>query len=468
MLVADAHPRYRSTAWAQRNAAGRPVRRVQHHHAHIAAVMAEHGLDGSVPVLGFAFDGTGYGPDGAVWGGEVLLADYKGYQRLAQLQLRPAGRRRRQRVRARTGWRWRICGPPGCRGTTIWRPCGHARPTNGRCCATNSRPGLGCAPTSSMGRLFDAVSALAGVRQVVDYEAQAAIELEGLARDSDPGGTGYRFAVDSTGPTALIDPAPVLGAVVADVRAGVTAGVIGAGFHRAVAALIVGLAAANPGHTVALSGGVFQNALLLRTTPHTAGRQRIRRDHPPPGAAQRRRHRAGTTAGRATRDLKGDRPMCLAVPGRIVSIEDRDGTLMSVVDFGGVRKDVCLQYIPDAEVGEYVVVHVGFAIQRLDEESAMRTLAEFEHLGVLDEEFGDGFEIAARQAGGRRPRTQRVGGDLMKYLDEFSDPDLARQADRPDQGGHHPALGDHGSLWRPDTFDHPARHRPAAARHRSR
>ena len=96
--------------------------------------------------------------------------------------------------------------------------------------------------------------------------------------------------------------------------------------------------------------------------------------------------------------------MCLAVPGRILSIEDRDGTMMSVVDFGGIKKDVCLQYIPDAEVGQYVVVHVGFALQRLDEESAMRTLAEFEHLGVLKEEFGDGFELAAKQAG----RTRRI------------------------------------------------------------
>jgi hydrogenase expression/formation protein HypC len=97
--------------------------------------------------------------------------------------------------------------------------------------------------------------------------------------------------------------------------------------------------------------------------------------------------------------------MCLAVPGRIISVEDRDGTLMSVVDFGGIKKDVCLQYIPDAEVGQYVVVHVGFAIQRLDEESAKRTLAEFEHLGVLKEEFGDGFELAARQAGVSNPNT---------------------------------------------------------------
>lgn len=95
--------------------------------------------------------------------------------------------------------------------------------------------------------------------------------------------------------------------------------------------------------------------------------------------------------------------MCLAVPGKILRMEDRDGTLMSIVDFGGVQKDVCLQYIPDARVGEYVVVHVGFAIQRLDEESAIQTLAEFDRLGVLNEEFGDGFELAAQQAGLTNP-----------------------------------------------------------------
>jgi hydrogenase expression/formation protein HypC len=94
--------------------------------------------------------------------------------------------------------------------------------------------------------------------------------------------------------------------------------------------------------------------------------------------------------------------MCLAVPGRVLSISEVDGTLMAEVDFGGVRKDVCLEYIPDATVGEYLVVHVGFAIQRLDEDSAKETLASFERLGILEEEFGDGFELAARQAGVER------------------------------------------------------------------
>lgn len=91
--------------------------------------------------------------------------------------------------------------------------------------------------------------------------------------------------------------------------------------------------------------------------------------------------------------------MCLAVPGRVLSVMEQDGTTMAEVDFGGLRKDVCLEYIPDVQVGEYVIVHVGFAIQRLDEESAQQTLANFEKLGILEEEFGDGFSLAAKQAG---------------------------------------------------------------------
>lgn len=95
--------------------------------------------------------------------------------------------------------------------------------------------------------------------------------------------------------------------------------------------------------------------------------------------------------------------MCLAVPGRVLSIAEVDGTPMADVDFGGVRKNVCLQYVPDAAVGDYVMVHVGFAIQRLDEESAKQTLADFERMGLLEEEFGDGFRQAARQAGVETP-----------------------------------------------------------------
>lgn len=94
--------------------------------------------------------------------------------------------------------------------------------------------------------------------------------------------------------------------------------------------------------------------------------------------------------------------MCLAVPGRILRRYERELAPMAEVDFGGVRKEVCLQYIPDVAVGDYVIVHVGFAIQRLDEASALRTLTDLANLGILEEEFGDGFSRAARQAGVRQ------------------------------------------------------------------
>jgi hydrogenase maturation protein HypF len=265
IIVADAHPGYRSTAWAQRNAGGRPVRSVQHHHAHIAAVMAEHGLDGSQRVLGFAFDGTGYGPDGAVWGGEVLLADYKGYQRLAQLKYVPLA-----------GGDVSVLRPYRMALSHLWAaglawdedlPPVRACPLQERRALRHQlETGLGCAPTSSMGRLFDAVSSLAGVRQVVAYEAQAAIELEGLSRDADQPRTPYAFRIDGDRFPATIDPGAVLSAIVGDLRAGIAKGVIGARFHRAVADLIVDLAVLEDpgGQPIALSGGVFQNALLLR------------------------------------------------------------------------------------------------------------------------------------------------------------------------------------------------------------
>ena len=95
--------------------------------------------------------------------------------------------------------------------------------------------------------------------------------------------------------------------------------------------------------------------------------------------------------------------MCLAVPGRVVDIRVEDDTRMGKVDFGGVIKDVCLAYLPDLQVGEYTIVHVGFALQRLDEESAMQSLELYKSLGALEEEFGDQWGIAAQQAGERRP-----------------------------------------------------------------
>jgi hydrogenase maturation protein HypF len=257
-LAADGHPLYRSTGWARRERGGRVLTGVQHHHAHIASVMAEHGLDGTRPVIGIAFDGTGYGTDGAVWGGEVLVADYAGFERIGHLGYVPlpggdASVRRPYRMalahlRA-AGVAW-----------TDDLPCVAACPAAERAVLDHQlSTGLGCVPTSSMGRLFDAVSALAGVCQVADHEGQAAVELEGAGRGVRAP-DGYRFG-------EAMDPAPVIRAVAADVRAGVARAVVSARFHAAVVDLVSGVAAtaraATGLSTVALSGGVFQNPTLL-------------------------------------------------------------------------------------------------------------------------------------------------------------------------------------------------------------
>ncbi|MGI5404679.1 HypC/HybG/HupF family hydrogenase formation chaperone [Streptomyces sp. CA-135486] len=106
--------------------------------------------------------------------------------------------------------------------------------------------------------------------------------------------------------------------------------------------------------------------------------------------------------------------MCLAVPGRVLDIEERDGTRMANVDFGGVVKEVCLEYLPDLQVGEYAIVHVGFALQRLDEESAKQTLELFATLGMLQEEFGDPWELAAEAGGSPLPAGIDVSQEAQK------------------------------------------------------
>ncbi|MFJ6480219.1 carbamoyltransferase HypF [Streptomyces sp. NPDC091682] len=271
LLAADRHPGYRTTRWAERAAGARPLVRVQHHHAHIASAMAEHGRGPGRPVIGVAFDGTGYGDDGAVWGGEVLLADYAEFTRFAHLAYvpLPGGDAAVHRPYRMALSHLRAAGIE----RTPDLPCTTACPPGELTVLERQlERGLNCVPTSSMGRLFDAVSSLAGICHLAGYEAQAAIELEGAAlraSGADPG-PGYAFdlhgAPGPDGGPVTADPAPVLAAVVADVRAGTDPALIAARFHTGVAALVATLCAlARERHgldTVALTGGVFANTLL--------------------------------------------------------------------------------------------------------------------------------------------------------------------------------------------------------------
>jgi hydrogenase maturation protein HypF len=271
-LVVDAHPGYGSTRWARTHAGDRVVRSVQHHHAHLASLMAEHGIEPGTLAIGIVFDGTGYGTDGAIWGGEVLVGDYEGFERFAHLAYVPlpggdvAVERPYRMALAHldaAGVKWEA-------DLASVRAC--PAPEAG-VLARQLETGFGSVPTSSMGRLFDAIASLCDVCQVVDYEAQAAIELEGLARfapedlwNQRPYAFG-RGPFDTVSGARTFDAAPVVRAVVEDLRAGVTPTEIAIRFHGAVVGQVVSAAeearAALGLSLVGLTGGVFQNPILL-------------------------------------------------------------------------------------------------------------------------------------------------------------------------------------------------------------
>jgi hydrogenase maturation protein HypF len=279
VVAHDLHPDYRSTAWAA--ASGLPLVGVQHHHAHVAACLVEHGQTG--PVLGLAFDGSGLGPDGTLWGGEFLLADLAGYRRVGHLSpvALPGGDAAvREPWRVAVSWLHRSLGPDVAAE--------HGRRLDERWSSVLALVASGRSPeTSSVGRLFDAVAALVGVRSRVSYEGQAAVELEALARGADGRRPPtYAFAQDE----GRLDPGPALAALLEDRARGLPPADLAAGFHRGLAAgaahLAVELAGAHGVDTVALTGGVFQNVLLtglLADRLRAAGLRVLLHEHLPPG-----------------------------------------------------------------------------------------------------------------------------------------------------------------------------------------
>jgi hydrogenase maturation protein HypF len=263
-LAADAHPDYQTRRWAE-EASPRPVAEVHHHHAHIASVMAEHGVPAQDRVIGIAFDGTGFGTDGTIWGGEVLVAGYGDFERAAHLKTVPlpggdATVRRPCRVALAHLW------AAGIEWGEVLPPTGAVTADERTALARQLERGTGCVATSSMGRLFDAVSSLLGLRHEASYEAEAALYLQWAAEEAlDRGVPARKYRFDLIGDE--FDPSPVLRALVTDLRRGVGPGAMAAGFHVALAHLIGEVAADQRARTgidvVALSGGVFQNALLL-------------------------------------------------------------------------------------------------------------------------------------------------------------------------------------------------------------
>ena len=268
----DLHPDYLSTAYARRRE-GLDLVGVQHHHAHLAACLAEHGEQG--PAVGAIYDGTGYGTDGTVWGGELLVGGVSDCVRAGRLTTvaMPGGE-----AAIREPWRmacaWLLAATGGDEPELPAALRGRVDPERWHAVSRVSQGGLAAPLTTSMGRLFDAVAALCGLRTEVTYEGQAAIELESV---SDPHESSvYPLPLGEEEGQLVLDARETIAAIAADAEGGAEPPLVGARFHNAVAAATAtacSRAAETHGlDTVVLSGGVFQNRLLLeRTLPALAG-----------------------------------------------------------------------------------------------------------------------------------------------------------------------------------------------------
>jgi hydrogenase maturation protein HypF len=267
-IVCDLHPDYASTLHAEQLAArwAVPLLRVQHHHAHVAACMAEHGLQR--PVLGFSWDGTGYGPDGTVWGGEMLVCERAEYRRAAHLRTfaLPGGdRASREPRRSALGLLFEMFGEQARQYAAEW-----FRPDELETLLSMLTSGVNSPRTSSMGRLFDAVAAICGLPPVISFEGQAAMSLEFAADQQETSAyplpsTACEQTVAHGGEEGglVADWEPLVRGALADRAAGVPISRISARFHNALADMALEIAASvAPRLPIVLTGGCFQNALL--------------------------------------------------------------------------------------------------------------------------------------------------------------------------------------------------------------
>jgi hydrogenase maturation protein HypF len=267
VVAHDLHPEYLSTKYAL-ELDGVELEGVQHHHAHVAACLADNGEPG--PVIGVAFDGLGFGADGTIWGGELLVADLEGFRRAGHLEVvpMPGGA-----AAIREPWRMAAAWLDAALGGQVperLAVVGRNRDRWERVLSL-ARSGTASPATSSAGRLFDAVAAILGVRDAVNYEGQAAMELEQLADPGEPDAYPARVAAAGFGGGPLrLAGTDLICAVVEDLEAGVAAPLVAARFHNGLAAATVAACQAlrekSGLGTVALSGGVFQNMLLLERT----------------------------------------------------------------------------------------------------------------------------------------------------------------------------------------------------------
>ena len=403
VVVCDLHPKYNSTVVAEE--LGLPVLKVQHHYAHILSCMTEN--DCQEPVIGIAFDGTGYGTDGTIWGGEILLADYENFTRFGTmtpfLQIGSD-------ASAKEGWRIAVSmiyGYTKDREQT-WNIIEHL----GLCSEQESKVQftmadrkLNAVMSTSVGRLFDAVSAILGIRRQSSFEGEASMALEFAAE-------AYEQQNDFEKQTVKMDPllykeegrfilntSLLVQQIVEAKLQGADSGRLAYLFHvilsEQITAVCIEARNVNGRQKVALSGGVFQNRLLLRLTEERLmeeGFEVLRHRMVPPndggiaiGQAAYGMARIHTMSKRKASKKRfcewalnsysieqESIKMCVGLSAKVVKISN--GT--AVIDAGGAKREVSAQLLEDLEPGDYVMVHAGVAIAKITEEDDSET----EHL----------------------------------------------------------------------------------------
>ena len=477
VVAYDLHPEYLATKYALSLPQAEKIA-VQHHHAHVAARLVEHGREDAV--IGVSMDGLGYGDDGRLWGGEILVCDLIGYRRVAHLEELPlpgGAAAIAHPWRTALGWSYALLGPEG-----LDRAVALLRRPQGAGAGTAARPpsdeevsavvrqvdlGVNAPLTTSCGRLFDAVAALAGVRRSISYEGQAAIELEMMASGREvasrrlrvgargrrgerrgrraPWGVGLDPRVGRRGrgrgvcerpcrhrPGAGRGPprAPVRGRPCRPRGGGRARRRRGAAARhrrgRRARPLRPGPRVRRPVRGRARRRRVPE-PVAGRALRAAAGGRQVRGAGRRPRARQRRRRVAGAGRGRGLycaraprgaslsaarrpqsrpdRPATGSPPMCLALPMRITA---RDGALATIVA-EGLEQQCSVMLVPDAGVGDYVLVHAGFAISVIDEAEAQETYDLLREIGAFDD--GDDVPDGERAGSGDSAGDLLAGGD---------------------------------------------------------
>ncbi len=368
LIVHDAHPDYYSTLVAKKAPEDVQKIPVQHHYAHALSCMADNNI--SPPCTAIVWDGTGYGEDGTVWGGEFLKITESGYKRIGHLHpfRLPGGD-----AAALQPWRVALALlheaglKPNCiKGVTdeqirlVWQMLDKD---------------INCPVTTSAGRLFDGVSALLGLCSINTFEGEAAMSLE-FAATSEHDET-YPYKINN----GTIDWRPMIATLIGD-----DLQISATKFHNTLALAATDMAKSCSEKNIILTGGCFQNRVLLEKLINNlanAGMEPLWHRNIPPNDGG---ISAGQIVAAATRT--GRKKMCLAIPGKIISVKGEGMNRSGKIQYGATVKEASLAFVPLAKEDDYVLVHAGVAINIVDEAQAMTTLDYLDEIGEIEEQTG--------------------------------------------------------------------------------